>query len=385
MGNKISIGLARIHAEPGERRDFLPGFVAKLVKIGYQVYLEHGYGTGIGLCEDDYLQIAPLVRFVAWEVVYQQDYVLVLRYPGDDVIRQMRPGTCLISMLHYATRPKRVALMHSQGLEAISLNSLTDDTGRRLVENLQAVAWNGIRVAFEVLSKVYPYPGLESPQRSPLNVTLLGAGAVGSHAIQAAIRYGDEAIRQQLASQGVPGVRVTVVDYDLTPNASIMEEILSHTDLLIDATQRWDTSRPVIPNEWIGVMPTHAVLLDLSVDPYDVYTSPPSTKGIEGIPQGDLDQYIFSPDDPAYDAIPAGVNTTNRRYVVSCYSWPGVRPKECMEVYRHQLKPIMRTLFESGGTKGINSQGKFFQRAISRAMLSRWQVKSAGKNPHPSQ
>ena len=98
--NKIRLGLARIHQEPGERRDFLPDFVAHLVQCGADVILEHGYGAGLGLTEDSYQSLAPNVQFADLQTVYQQDMVLVLRYPGDEKVRWMRPGACLISMVH---------------------------------------------------------------------------------------------------------------------------------------------------------------------------------------------------------------------------------------------------------------------------------------------
>ena len=47
------------------------------------------------------------------------------------------------------------------------------------------------------------------------------------------------------------------------------------------------------------------MILDLSVDPYDCDGELKSVKGIEGVPQGDLDQYVFEPDDPAFQRIPA--------------------------------------------------------------------------------
>jgi alanine dehydrogenase len=320
------------------------------------------------------LRLANNLTFTSLEEIYQQDYVIVLRYTDDEHIRMMRPGSCLISMLHYPTRPKRVELLRSLGIEAISLDSLHDDSGKRLVENLKAVAWNGIEVAFQTLRLTYPNPGLVSPNRPPVHVTLMGAGAVGINVVQAAIRYGDLALHKQIASAGIPGVQVSVVDYDITPHESIMRDLLQHTDILVDATQRPDPSQPVIPNDWVGFLPEHAVILDLSVDPYDCDSVPRSMKGVEGITQGNLDQFVFSPSDPAFDNLPDCVNTTNRRYTVSCYSWPGIHPKECMDVYGLQLGPILRTLIKKGGTKNIHPDGNPFERAISRAMLSRWQL-----------
>ncbi len=358
--------------ERGERRVFLPAFIGGLIQRGASVALEDGYGAPIGLTAEDYTRAAPGVRFVSHAEALQHPYVLVLRCPNDDELRQMRPGACLISMLHYPTRPKRVALLRSLGLEGISLDSLKDDSGRRLVENLRAVAWNGVEAAFHVLRQSFPAPGLEDPGRRPINVLLLGAGAVGSHVVQAAVRYGDDALRRRLIAAGVPGVRLNVVDYDLTGRTDLMRNWLAETDILIDATQRPDASRPVIPNDWVGWLPDHAVMLDLSVDPYDCASDPPQIKGIEGIPQGNLDQFTFAPDDPAFDRLPACVRTDHRRHAVSCYSWPGVHPQDCMEIYGRQITPIVRTVLERGGVAQVRPDGRFFERAIAGAQLSRW-------------
>lgn len=371
--SKISIGLARMHQEPGERRDFLPEFVAELIECGGDVVLEPDYGSGMGLTQDDYLSAESQVRFAPVEEVYEQDIVLVLRYPGDEKVRWMRPGACLVSMLHYPTRPHRVEFLRAMGIEAISLDSIKDDVGRRMVENLRAVGWNGVDAAFQVLSKVYPSPGIEDSNRNPIKVTVMGAGAVGMFAIQAGVRYGNEATWRKMASENVTGVQITAVDYDVTNHPHIITQILKYTDILVDATQRPDASKPVIRNEWIGVMRPYAVLLDLSVDPYECTPEGlQMVKGIEGVPQGNLDQYIFSPDDPAYDSLPSCVDTRNRRWSVSCYSWPGIRPKECMEVYGKQLQPLMQAILEAGGVSKVHPEKGFFERAVTRALLSRW-------------
>jgi alanine dehydrogenase len=380
MPDRIQIGLPQMYKEPGEKRDFLPTFVAWLDKQGARVVLEHGYGSEMGYTERDYLEAAPNIQFAPHKETYRQDYVLVLRYPTNDEIRLMHPGSCLLCMLHFPTRPQRIALLRSLGLEAVSLDALADDSGRRLIENLRAVGWNGVEAAFKTLQKIYPNPGFMSPARPPVQVTLLGAGAVGTHVVQAAIRYGNESLRKKLVEAGVPGVRVNVLDYDITPYEETMRGILNSTDILVDATQRPDPGIPVIPNDWIAWLPEHAVLLDLSVDPYNCSIEPYYVKGIEGIPQGNLDQYVFSPDDPAFEDVPACIPTSNRRHSVSCYSWPGIYPKSCMEVYGRQLRPIMHVLIEKGGIRSINPKGRYFERAIARAQLSRWQDEELGNH-----
>lgn len=368
----IKIGLPRMHKEPGEKRDFLPNLVSYMARRETDICLEYGYGSELGYRERDYLKGNTNVKFISREEIYQQDYVLVLRCPTEVEIQTMPPGSCLISMLHYPTRPQRVEFIRSLQLEAISLDSITDDSGRRLVENLRAVGWNGIEVSFKTLQTIYPDPGFESPNRPPIRVTVMGAGAVGSHVVQAAIRYGNNNLREKLASANIPGVEVVVVDYDVTNKEGYMANILSKTDILVDATQRKDISKPVIPNEWIAYLPKHAVLLDLSVDPYSASNGRISMKGIEGIPQGNLNKYIFPPDDRAYDELPEYVKTTNRRHTVTCYSWPGIYPKKCMRVYGRQIQPLMRVLIDRGGVKKLDPNGGYFERALSRAVISNW-------------
>jgi alanine dehydrogenase len=214
---------------------------------------------------------------------------------------------------------------------------------------------------------------LEDANRNPIKVTVMGAGAVGMVAIQAAVRYGNQETWQRMAQIGATGVQVTAVEYDLTNHAKIMTQILKYTDILVDATQRPDPTRPIIPNEWVGLMRPYAVLLDLSVDPYEPRPDGIfEVKGIEGIPQGNLDQYVFSPFDPAFDKIPAVVDTTNRRWSISCYSWPGIYPMECMQVYGKQLEPIFQRILEKGGVESIHPGDGFFDDAIAGAQLSRW-------------
>jgi alanine dehydrogenase len=373
MSDKMTFGFARMHVESGERRDFLPVTIARLERLGVQTILEHGYGSGMGFTKEDYQKASPSVIFTSHEEVYQQEYVIVLRCPDVKDLEQLRKGSCLISMLHYPTRSQRTAFLKSLEIEACSLDSIKGDIGRRLVENLRSVAWNGVEAAIRTLRTIYPSPGFDSPNRKPIKVTLLGSGAVGLHVTPAAIRYGDPRLWQEMTERGVPGIQVTTVDYDTTRYKDVMLELLAKTDILVDATQRPDPSIPVIPNEWISVMPKHAVLLDLSVDPYICDTSLPSVKGIEGVPQGNLDQYVFAPDDPVYNELPDCIPTINRRYAISCYSWPGIHPRKCMAVYGKQLSPIFRTIIQKGGIQNIDSNGRYFERAISRAMLSSWQ------------
>lgn len=368
MDRQLSLGLGIIHAEQNEKRAFLPSFVEKMSRIFSDIVLEQGYGEKMGINANAYTTSSN-IRFGSPQEVYAQNAVLVLRYPPEKYLDLMQSGSCLISMCHFPTRPKRLDDLYKREINAISLDAITDDNAQRLVENLKAVAWNGCEVAFQVLNEILPSPGLASSNRRPLNITLLGSGGVGRHAVQAAIRYGDPQRWIDFAEKHIPGNIVRVIDYDITAHPEVVRTLLRSTDVLIDATQRKDPSQIIIPNAWLSLMPKTAVILDLSVDPYDFQREPYEVKGIEGIPQGDLDQYIFAPDDAAWDTLPESLHTEHRRWVVSCYSWPGLHPRSCMMRYGNQLSPLLRRFAALGGVDGITPSGRYHDRALARGIF----------------
>ena len=373
LDGRVTVGFPRMHREASERRDFLPPLIGLLAANGAEVYLETGIGSGMGYNDTDYSIVSPNVHITDEEACYRQDIVVVLRAP-EGHYHLLRPGAVLVSMLHFSTRPARVAMLGELGIDALSLDLITNDNGRRLVENLRSVSWNGVSAAFAALERTWP--NLKNPHRSTVKVTILGAGRVGRHAVEFATKYGDDARNEAFGRIGLPGVEVVTAGRNLTGDAGYLKGRLAVTDILIDATARRDPSVPVVPNAWIAVLPEHAVICDLAVDPYLLDASPRIVRGIEGIPQGDLDQWEFAPGDPAWDALPPAIPTGERRTVVSCYSWPGVRPEPCMHVYGSQLAPLLELLVSNGGLDGIRPDGSYFEQALARGSLRHWQDRS---------
>ena len=364
-----TVGFPRMHRETSERRDFLPPLIGLLAANGAEVYLESGIGSDMGYGDTDYTNVSPAVHITDEEACYRQDIVVVLRAP-EGRYHLLRRGAVLVSMLHFATRPTRVAMLRELGIDALSLDLIRNEDGRRLVENLRSVAWNGVAAAFAALERTWP--NLRNPHRSTIKVTILGAGRVGRHAVEFATKYGDDARNEAFGRIGLPGVEVVTVGRNLTGDAGYLKGRLAVTDVLVDATARRDPSVPVVPNAWLSFLPDHAIICDLAVDPYLLDNRPPIVRGIEGIPQGNLDQWEFAPDDPAWDRLPPGIPTGERRTVVSCYSWPGVRPEPCMHVYGSQLAPLLELLVSTGGLEGIRHDGSYFEQALARGSLRHW-------------
>jgi alanine dehydrogenase len=362
-----TLGLPRMRNEAGEKRVFLPDFVQFVASLGIHIFIEEGYGSRSGYTFEDYKLANPLVHMVSRQQAHQQDVVLILRSPKPDDLKMMKSDGILFSMLHFPTRPRRVQRLVDAGIKVISMDGVSNDSNIRLVENMQAVAWNGLEAAFDVLEK--RWPGLVRPDNKPIQVLILGTGMVGKYAIDAATKLGNLERNNDHIDSKSPGAVALSVGRNVTGHSETMQSLMSQADILVDASQRRDASQPVIINDWVACLPEHAVIVDLAVDPYNLESDPQVVRGVEGIPQGNLNQYIFEPGDPNWDkTVPASINSNHRRTTVSCYSWPGVHPEACMNHYARQLEPLVEVLFERG-YDDLSLDGEYFERALYRGTL----------------
>jgi alanine dehydrogenase len=356
-----------MHKEAGEVRDFLPPLIRSLAPHALEVVIEAGIGSGMGLEIDAYIEDQENVRVGSNQDCYDQDIVVQVRAPEDNEMARMKPGTVLFAMLHYPTHPGRVRLMRDLGLVPISMDSVANRDGERLIENIRGTSWNAVWAGFRALRKTYA--DFRSPDREPLEVVVVGTGPVGRYAVEAATKYGDVALHLDLLAHGVPGVVVHVIGRNVTRRERDLRALLRRADVFVDATFRSDPTQHIFPNDFVGALSDHAVIVDTTADPYITDTDPIQVKAIEGIPTGNLDQYEFAPDDPAFDALPESVDTTYRRTTVSCYSWPGLKPVACMQRYGRQLAPFLRILLEKPvETLHVDSMS-YFEAALYRGML----------------
>lgn len=365
-----SIGFPRMHKEPGEVRDFLPRLMRRLAPLAREIVIEAGAGRAMGIDPAEYLAAGPNVRFGTNQACYDQDIVVQVRSPEDAELPRMKPGTVLFTMLHYNTHPVRVHLMRELRLIPISMDSVVDDDGVRLIEYIRGTSWNALWAGFRALRKTRP-DFFNAPHRVPIRVLIVGAGPVGRYAAEAAAKHGGKKLARDPVSSCVTPVIASLIERSVTCNETLLIAEMQHADVFVDATARRDPTQYIFCNALLSHLPEHAVVVDLAADPY-INLRPGSlqVKAIEGIPTGDLDAYEFPPDDPAFDALPEGVDTHVRRMTVSCYSWPGIKPLTCMKRYGRQVQPFLEILLQKPLDALSLDEGNHFERALVRGTLT---------------
>lgn len=356
-----------MNKEEGERRDFLPHFFKGFLTLDVEVYLEKGYGNKLGHNESDYLTENINIKFVSQDELYKKDLIVVIRSPEVELINKMHPGSGLISMLHYETRPELKKLLKEREINAYSLDSIVNDFNTRLVVTYEMTALGGVHTAFSKMNE--NILNGEKNKEGPIKVTILGMGKLGIEAGLCAFRMYNQFKFQE---KGVNGISIEFLDKEITSFSNAVTKILKDTDLLVDATRRPDPTKIIIPNQLINFLHKDAIILDLTADPYDTTNSKFQGKAIEGIPHGNLNKFIFDVDDVDDwndDLIPVHVNKEHRRTTVSCNAWPGVMAKECMQVYGEKIWPFIKILILNAFILNENSDDSN-ERALYRSTIS---------------
>ncbi|KAJ53133.1 alanine dehydrogenase [Clostridium tetanomorphum] len=363
----ITLGFPRMHKEKNEKRDFLPDFFRRLSGENAEFFLEEGYGEAMGISKEEYLQANNNIKFVSNRECYEKDIVTVLRSPEFNEIDYMKDESALISMLHYPTRATRVKKLKDKNIFGVSMDSLRNDFLERIVVNYNGTSGNGIELAFKELSN--NMKNFYEKNRETIKVTIIGMGMVGLYAAKAAGKYGNLDLNKKMKEIGAKGILVSMLPRSITSDREELIKALKETDILVDASTRDNASDYIITNDLISYLKPHAVILDLTADPYLTDINPIQVKAIEGIPTGTLDKPVIYPDDPIYNVIPEGVNKENRRVVVSCNAWPGIKPKECMYLYGMQLFPIVQQIIRLDSKDFSDLSDDYFNRAIYRGTI----------------
>ncbi len=324
---------------PGEVRAFLPDFIANMGGIP-QVATVIPQNYGLRMNPDlDYRRVNIEVVTTNEEVYRASDLVISLKFPDFRQLSRMPVSSLLVSMIHFPTKPDRVDFLNQQQISGVSLDSVADANGKRVVQDMEGAAWNALNVAFGYLEQT----GSPLLKKKSLNALILGHGQMGIPAQDATLHWGGIKTETPL-----PPVEATWVGRAVTEQRRTQFlDLLENADILIDASARPGTNllTPVIYNEELSRFPEDGIIIDLSADPYSKFM----VKAVEGIPHGTLSRYIFEPKSPLYDQyVPDDIPHSQKRLTFSCEAWPGIHPEQSIRHYQEQLRPLMVALFSLG-------------------------------------
>ena len=180
---------------PGERRVALvPETVAKFIKAGHTVAVEHDAGASAGFPDAAYVAAGATIAATPAELYRDAAVVTRVGRPSDDELRALAPGTALIGFLAPLGDPAYVETLAAAKITALSMDAIPRTTKAQSMDALSSQAniagYKAVLLAAEYLPKFFPMLTTAAGTVPPAKVLVIGAGVAGLQAIATARRLG---------------------------------------------------------------------------------------------------------------------------------------------------------------------------------------------------
>jgi NAD(P) transhydrogenase subunit alpha len=216
----MKVGVPR-ETLPGERRvAATPDSVKKLVKLGFDVRIEHDAGLFAGFDDASYAAAGATLADRAG--TWSSAVIAKVRPPADDEVARLTAGQTIISYLYPAFNTDLVGKLSAQGVNALGMDQVPRITRAQKVDALSSMGnLSGYRAVIEAVNVMQrPLRGQSTAAGKihPCKVLIIGAGVAGLAAIGAARALGAivrafdtrPAVREQVTSMGAEFLEVQV-------------------------------------------------------------------------------------------------------------------------------------------------------------------------------
>lgn len=308
----MKIGIAAEN-RPQEKRVILRPQELREITSKHEVLVEKGAGTGIGIEDNEYEKVGA--RIASRKAVYGCELVVRLKEPVEEELKIMKPGSIIMSMLHFKASAELPDLLKKYKINPIALEEIKDPFGKRKVEALHEAGYMAMEKGFE-LWKGDPTKAV---------VKIMGYGNVACGAIQCAARK---------------FAKVIVLN---KKDIYEMEKHIQGTDLLVNAI-KWPHEKRgeilLVNRKMLKLFKKGSVIVD-------IVANPAGQSPIETMHPTDLDNIAYEVDGIIHTA---------------CWAWPGLDPVNISRRYSIQVAPILLEI----ANKGLDGVPEEIKKAIIR-------------------
>lgn len=279
---------------PGESRvPIIPDMAKKLVRMGADLVIESGMGTGSGFTDAEYTDVGATISTDRNELFSSADVLLRLRKPELSEIALMKRGCIHISYLDPFNEHALVSAFKEAGVTAISMEMIPRTTRSQKMDALSSQAnLAGYQMVIEAamaLPRIFPMMMTPAGTLKPANVFVIGAGVAGLQAIATAKRLGAKVtafdtrpvVAEQVQSLGGKFLEIdlgetgeTADGYakELTPEQVDMQrqaqkEVIAKSDVVITTAQVFGRKPPVlVTKDMVEGMAHGSVIVDMAAE-----------------------------------------------------------------------------------------------------------------------
>jgi alanine dehydrogenase len=274
MEIEMLIGVPKEIKNHEYRVGLTPASVRELTLRGHQVIVQNGAGAEIGLADEQYVAAGATLVDSAKEIFARAEMVVKVKEPQPVECAMLRRGQILYTYLHLAPDPEQTAALIASGAICIAYETITGaGGGLPLLAPMSEVAGRmAIQAGAAHLEKSKGGMGLllgGVPGVAAGHVVIIGAGVVGTNALQMAVGAGarvtvlDKNVDRLRQLDFVYGNRIAT-QYS---NAQSIEEAVLSADLVVGGVLVPGAAAPkLVTRSMISRMKKGAVVVDVAID-----------------------------------------------------------------------------------------------------------------------
>jgi alanine dehydrogenase len=280
------VGVPKEIKNQESRVGLTPASVKELTLRGHAVLVQRNAGADIGLTDAMYGAAGATIVDSAREIFERADMIVKVKEPQPQECAMLRPDQILYTYLHLAPDPEQTKALVKSGAVCIAYETITGPQGGLpLLAPMSEVAGRmAVQAGAAHLERSKGGMGLllgGVPGVAPGHVAVIGAGVVGTNALQIAVGMGarvtvlDKNVERLRQLDLVFGNRVQT----MYSNAHTIEEAVLDADLVIGGVLVPGAAAPkLVTRAMVAKMKQGAVVVDVAIDQGGCFeTSHPTT------------------------------------------------------------------------------------------------------------
>lgn len=280
--------------QPGENRvSATAETVKKLVRLGADVVIESGAGTGAGISDADYEASGARISSDRSALLGSADMVLRLRKPEMEEIGELKAGCIHVSYLDPFNEKELIKAFASQNVTAVSMEMIPRSTRSQKMDALSSQAnlagYVAVMLAANHMPRIMPMMMTPAGTLKPAKVFIIGAGVAGLQAIATAKRLGARVtafdtrpvVAEQVESLGAKFLEIDLGDTgqtadgyakELTPEQveiqrQAQKAVIAESDVVITTAQVFGRKPPVLVTaDMVEGMAPGSVVVDMAAE-----------------------------------------------------------------------------------------------------------------------
>lgn len=290
----MKIGVYKQTEKHETRVAITPEGTEALIKLGAQVLVETGAGIASSYTDEDYVQAGASVLDERSAILKQSSILIAVQAPSEEDVRQLQPGTILISFIWPLQNSSYLDLLNQHKITALAMDTVPRISRAQSMDALSSMSniagYKAALLGANYLDRYLPMMMTAAGTIPPAKVLVLGAGVAGLQAIATAKRLGAvveafdvrPVVKEQVESLGATFVEVEMKEEETESKGGYAKELdernqvrqreaihlhAKKSDIVI--TTALIPGRPaptLITEEMVNDMKTGSVVVDIAAE-----------------------------------------------------------------------------------------------------------------------